>query len=139
MNTKNKLLLEALKHENYSITASRMKVFEALSGERPLSIHELVTKLRGSVDRSSVYRTIELFEKLGIVIRLHIGWKYKLELSGDYIEHHHHMSCLRCGKLVSIAGDSHIEEDLQDIAKKYDFVITGHQVEVQGFCNKCSV
>lgn len=131
------ILTATLKKHGLSATKPRLLVFECLLNKEPVYMADVVARLKGKVDRASVYRTIDIYEKLGIVLRLHIGWKYKLELSDDYYEHHHHMSCLSCGALVSIEGDSHIEHDLQELAKKHNFTIARHQVEVQGYCSNC--
>jgi Fur family transcriptional regulator, ferric uptake regulator len=131
------LLEQQLKHAGHSITKQRMLVFDALYGQEPLFMQEIISTLAKTVDRASVYRTIDLFEKLGIVQRLSIGWKYKFELSDTFHEHHHHMTCKACGKLIPLDGDSHIENDIADLARKHSFVITSHQLEITGLCAAC--
>lgn len=138
MTTAQQTLIDTLKKNSLSVTGARQLVFNSLLHQEPLTMAEVVLALQGKVDRASVYRCIDLYEKLGIVMRLTIGWKYKIELSGDYHEHHHHMSCLSCGTLVSIEGDSHIEDDIVNIAAKHNFIIARHQVEIQGYCRNCS-
>lgn len=131
-------LHQQLKLGGFSTSKPRLAVFDALLHQEPMTMTELVTKLDGTVDRASVYRTIELYEKLGVVQRLHIGWKYKLELSDSFHDHHHHITCTTCGKLVSIEGDTHIEKDITEIAERYGFTTLTHQLEIQGVCSNCS-
>lgn len=131
------LLSQHLRRAGYSTTAPRKHVFDALLHQEPMQMSALIQKLAGNVDRASVYRTIDLFEALNIVQRLTIGWKYKIELSDSFHEHHHHMSCNKCGVLISIDGDSHIEQDIADIAYKHGFALSSHQLEIQGICNNC--
>lgn len=131
------LLQKQLKKAGYSSTKQRIQVFTALYGQEPLFMHEVIEKLAHSIDRASVYRTIDVFEKLGIVQRLSVGWKYKLELSDSFHEHHHHMTCKACGKLLPLDGDSHIEKDIADLARKHSFLITSHQLEITGLCAAC--
>src|SRR5580692_9907794 len=93
---------QTLQQAGYSNTRSRRVVFEALQGQEPLSMHELVMACTKQVDRASIYRTIALFEKLGIVQRLQIGWKYKLELSNNFNFHHHHLTCSKCNCIIPL-------------------------------------
>ncbi len=137
MSDANNKLIYTLRKHGYSATRPRQAVFTSLVNNEPVTIASLIASLRNHVDRASVYRTVALFEKLGIIIRINQGWKFKIELSDDFNDHHHHMLCIKCGKLLSIQGDSHIEHDLHELAKKLKFVITKHQVEVQGFCINC--
>lgn len=122
----------------YRLTASRETVFKLLlHAAEPQSMRELITKAGSSVDRVSVYRTVELFEKLDIVHRIYIGWKYRLELSDEFIPHHHHLSCLGCGKMIDIAGEEHLDEYVKSIAIKYGFQPRHHQFEIDGYCQTC--
>ncbi len=127
-----------LKAHGQSLTASRHIVFKALLNKEPQSMNEVISGCRGRVDRATVYRVIGLFEKLGIVQRLQIGWKYKLELSGAFHHHHHHMTCVACGLTAQIPEDAHLEQHLRDTATKQSFVMQGHQLEIQGLCANCN-
>jgi len=98
---------------------------------------ELTKKAMGKLDRASVYRNVALFEQLGIVHRIYIGWKYKLELSDDFLAHHHHLSCLRCGKVIDIHDDTGVEEFIETVTKKIGFTPRRHQLEVDGVCGDC--
>ena len=90
-------------------------------------------------DRASVYRTVALFEQLGIVQQLQTGWKYRLELTDAYHEHHHHATCLRCGRSLIVPEDVALEQYLLAAAQKLDFQLERHQVELQGYCSECPV
>lgn len=124
-----------LKEQGSSMTAARRAVFEALLGQEPLSMHELVKRLQ-AVDRASVYRTIDLFERLGIVQRLNTGWKYKIELTDKFCDHHHHLTCTDCGRTVAINTQS-LEQFIEQAAAEYGFRPTAHQIEIQGVCGDC--
>ena len=110
-------------------------LFTALLGEEPMSMHDLVGKVSG-VDRASVYRSVELFERLGIIQRLHTGWKYKLELSDKFSDHHHHLTCSRCGKTITM-NEGELELIIRKIAAHHNFQPSSHQIEVQGLCAEC--
>ena len=126
-----------LKTWAYSLTKTRQAVFKALQDKEPQTMHEIIMACNGQTDRASVYRTILLFEKLGIVQRLQIGWKYKLELSDRFHRHHHHMTCQNCSQTYALPADQKLEARLRQLAYKQNFRMTGHQLEIHGVCDNC--
>lgn len=131
------LLQKILAEGGYSFTHARRAVFDILWGQEPLSMKELEDKGAGKVDRVSIYRNITLFEKLGIVQRIMLGWKYKLELSDVFTHHHHHLSCLGCGSIQSVKDSTVIDDYFRDLEITHKVKITRHQLEIQGYCAKC--
>lgn len=129
---------EILKHNSYQITKAREATFALLLHTEPQSINEILAKAAGNVDRVSVYRNIELFEKLGIAHRTYIGWKYKIELSDEFVGHHHHLSCLRCGMIIDIEDERHIDKFISTVSKKFGFQPRRHQFEIDGYCAACT-
>ncbi|HYH35956.1 MAG TPA: Fur family transcriptional regulator [Candidatus Saccharimonadales bacterium] len=126
-----------LRQKGQSVTRSRMAVFKALQNQEPQTMREVAEACAGQVDRASIYRTITLFEELGIVQRLQIGWKYKLELSDAFHRHHHHLTCQQCGRTIPLPEDRQLEERLRTLSENQDFVMKGHQLEIQGLCQNC--
>ena len=129
-------LSQRLRSAGHSLTAARRAVFDALQSNEPLTMNQLVDRCPG-VNRSSVYRTVWLFEELGIVKRLAVGWKHKLELSDTFQQHHHHFSCLRCRQSFALAEDEKLEKRLLELAHDYDFAMHDHQLEISGYCSRC--
>ncbi len=127
--------VEIIKQGGSRVTKARLTVFEQLMKLEPVSMHDLVKHSKG-VDRASVYRAIELFEQLGIAQRLHIGWKYQIELTDRFAEHHHHLTCLGCGKTITI-NESDLEHVVDELAAQHKFVAITHQIELQGYCEAC--
>jgi Fur family ferric uptake transcriptional regulator len=125
-----------MRQQGQKVTRARKLVFEALQDKEPQTMHEVVLACP-SIDRASVYRVIELFERMGIVQRLQIGWKYKLELSDSFHHHHHHLTCLHCGKTIPLHEDKKLEQQLRDAASAQNFVMQDHQLEIQGLCSNC--
>ena len=80
-------LTKPLAGQSLSNTAARTTVFAALLDNGPVTMAELIQLCERTIDRASVYRTVTLFESIGVVQRLQIGWKYRLELSDDF-QHH---------------------------------------------------
>ena len=135
---KQSLVTKILRDNKYSVTKARLLVFRLLvSAAGPQSISQLIRSSKETVDRVSVYRTIELYEKLGIVQRINIGWKYKLELSDIFLEHHHHISCINCGRVFAIEEEAGVEKLIEKLGESSGFILTSHQLELQGYCSKC--
>ena len=130
-------LRTTLKERGYSLTRARLAVFEALRDEEPQTMRELTAKVGSAADRASLYRAISLFEKLGVVQRLQIGWKYKLELSAAFSYHHHHLSCVGCGLTIAIEEDSGLEKRINGVAAAKGFQPTDHLLEIRGRCPNC--
>lgn len=133
-----KLLRKILEDGGYKVTKGRLLIFRLLRNHHePQAIASLVVASSKQIDRVSVYRIIELYEKLGIVKRIHIGWKYKLELSDIFLDHHHHISCLKCGRIVAIEEDDEIEKLIKKLGDRSGFNQISHQLELQGYCREC--
>lgn len=131
------LLRKILKDNGHSMTAPRQAVCELLWNQEPLSMRELTARSRGKLDRASLYRTLALFEQLGLVQRVYIGWKYKIELGDILAHHHHHIACTNCGRVVTLPGGPDIEQLISGLAGRHGFTATGHQLEIQGLCPAC--
>ena len=130
---------ELLVNNGYSWTKSRRLVYETVYVGKPKSINDIISSLDGQVDRVSVYRVIELYEKLGAVNRINIGWKYKLELSDKFVPHHHHLTCLNCGQVIDIEDEEHIDNFIEEVTSKFSFKPERHAFEIEGLCINCHV
>ena len=126
-----------LEQHNLRTTTPRKAVFEVLKKhEKPIFIGQIV-KSCPKVDRVSIYRTIELFEKLNIVQTFHIGFKKGYELAEPFREHHHHIHCKSCQQITPIQSDQ-LEQTIKQIAKSHDYELSSHHIELWGTCKKCS-
>lgn len=131
------LLQQELAGKRYSLTRPRRVVFDALSDTVPLTMQELVAACSPSIDRASIYRTVSLYEQLGIVHRILRGWKYTLELSDAFQHHHHHMHCTRCGRTLTLPEDQQLEVRLRRLAAANGFTPHSHSLEISGICSDC--
>ena len=126
-----------LKSAGYSLTEPRKLVFAALQYDAPLSMQALYTRLYGKVNRTTVYRVIELFEELHIAQRVAKGWKYKLELTDEFIPHHHHFSCTKCHVIISFDEPVSFDSMLESVANQNGFITVSHTLEIEGLCSNC--
>ncbi|HSH55768.1 MAG TPA: Fur family transcriptional regulator [Candidatus Limnocylindrales bacterium] len=131
------LVRSQLAEHGLSMTGPRATVFRVLASSEPLTMRELLQQCCPETDRASVYRTIGLFERISIVNRIAVGWKYRLELSDSFQQHHHHVHCLRCEAVVSLPENAALEQRLQQLAKEAGFELQDHQLELRGYCQNC--
>ncbi|MFC2045313.1 Fur family transcriptional regulator [Chloroflexota bacterium] len=91
------------------------------------------TRMPG-INKSTVYRTLELLEETGCV--------YKSESDDHCIYHHdeeghhHHLVCIRCGKTVDC--DENLFTPMEkSIHSKYGYKVDFKHMVVHGLCEKC--
>lgn len=126
-----------LKEHRVSITTARKAIFETLlEAEEPLKNGEIARRTP-SVDRASVYRTLELFNELGLTETIIRGWTPLTELAEPFKAHHHHLICERCGNVIEIENET-LEDVLQLVASRHQFILKKHTVELSGVCSSCS-
>lgn len=118
-------------------TSKRLALFKYLQQNTEVSIKKLVADLP-LMDQATIYRNIKLFERLGIVNRLHLGWHSRLELSTTFHNHHHHMTCNVCGQITTWEEDSALELRIQTVAMQNGFIPQDHQLEIRGICKNCN-
>lgn len=125
-----------LKDRGIRLTEPRREIFKILDEhDQPLTISEV---LRHShiAERTSVYRTLNLFVEQSIAEILQIKGRQRYELAEPFKSHHHHLVCNQCGALVSI-DQPKLERLVQHIASSHRYTLTSHHVELQGICRGC--
>ncbi len=127
-----------LKQNRLFLTNERIQIFTILKSlKAPCSINQLVKLSQQYADRSTVYRSLEIFERINVVKRVYSGWKYKIELSDDFSDHHHHMTCTSCNSVQSFHESSEFTLQLQKLEKQYGFLSDSHNLELRGLCANC--
>ena len=135
-------LQNALKERGIRLTRQRRVILEVMdAAEQHLDVDQILEraqKIDPEVHLVTVYRTIDLLKKQGLIDELDL-----LHLRGDrhyYETHgprdHIHVACLRCGKVREF--ESRLYEQLKaQIATDCDIQVTVTRTEVGGICNEC--
>jgi Fur family ferric uptake transcriptional regulator len=134
-----KSISERLIEKGYRLTPQRLMILSAMeSSSDHISaeeIYEQVSARYPNVNISTVYRTLELLKKLGLVYEINLGEgriRYHAEGSG----HHHHLVCQGCGAIIDI--DESALSSLKDvILRDYKFQAELRHVGIFGYCEKC--
>ena len=121
--------------------ASRERVIELLATKPcALSAVEIEDELRASgrpTGRASVYRVLDLLVEHGLVERLEVGdGQARFERSHPDGEHHHHLVCDRCGRLVAF-DDPGLERAIGRLSERLGVRIDSHDVLLRGACQRC--
>jgi Fur family transcriptional regulator, ferric uptake regulator len=125
-----------LNEAGFRAGAARQKVIELLGGESCAITALEIDRRLPSVGRASVYRTLEQLEQLELVHRVDVGGEVVAFERNDPGGHHHHMVCVRCGRLVPFS-DPALERAIHDIGERAEFEITAHDVLLRGVCPRC--
>ncbi|HEX5594217.1 MAG TPA: Fur family transcriptional regulator [Solirubrobacterales bacterium] len=126
-----------LNEAGFRAGAARQKVIELLGGESCAITALEIDRRLPSVGRASVYRTLEQLEQLELVHRVDVGGEVVAFERNDPGGHHHHMVCVRCGRLVPFS-DPALERAIEGIGERAEFEITAHDVLLRGVCPRCS-
>lgn len=129
-------------------TVSRQAVLDLLS-EKPRhwsakDIHASLGVSGSGIGLMTVYRTLDLLERTGIVRKIALAdgqarYEFKPTAKKD---HHHHLICTTCGRIVDYSD--FVSEELElvrktedSLARKHGFRILDHNIEFLGLCAKC--
>jgi len=101
-------------------------------------ILEVAEKIDPNITRVTVYRTLELLKKLGLIDELDLlhlrGHRHFYESHGP--RDHIHVACIRCGKVREFESDLY-EELKQQISRDCGIEISVTRTEVGGICSDC--
>lgn len=128
-----------LKKAGLKVTLPRMKILEILESSRDQhhlsaeDIYKALIDANEEIGLATVYRVLTQFEAAGLIARHHFeGGQAVFEL--DRGEHHDHLVCVKCGKVVEFMDDV-IEERQHSIAEKHGFELTDHNMTLYGLCD----
>lgn len=134
---------EKLKEKGCKLTMQRRSVLDVLMEHNAehLSTEEIYEKVKDKfpeIGLATVYRTVQLFEEMGIVDRLNLDdgcSRFELAKEGT-VHHHHHLICEQCNKVFEVEHDL-LDEIEKEIESKYGFIIHDHNVMFYGICKDC--
>ena len=144
MQTTSHDFVELLQRHGVRATQNRLLVLQELALERDdVTAQELWARLREgnhTTGLATVYRTLALLSEKGIVDVLSHeslagrGGEQCYRLCGG--EHHHHLLCERCHRVVEIQ-ECGLDDWVATAARQHGFVATDHRVEIVGLCADC--
>lgn len=130
---------KVLQAQGYRLTPQRMLVIEALhSAESHISAEEIYEQLYARYpysNISTVYRTLELLNKLNLVSETDFG-EGRVRYHVADKSHHHHLVCRTCGKVIDL--DESVLSSLKGtLLRDYDFTADLRHLAISGECSDC--
>ncbi len=129
----------ALNATGMRATNQRALILEIIrQGQGHLDADEVYRQAREKLPQlslSTVYRTLRLFKKLGLVEEIHFDeahHHYEVKPATE----HHHLVCLGCGKVVEFRYplSRYVK---RNVAEAKDFDIVETEIRMTGYCPKC--
>ena len=128
-----------LKEKGFKLTPQRRLILEFIHDNASHVTAEEILKFVSTralgIDKSTVYRTLDLLEQSGCVL--------KSEKDGRFIYHHaeeghhHHLLCRSCGKSIDCNED--VFSGVKNILRgQYGFQADFRHIMVSGLCKECS-
>ena len=121
------------------VTNQRALILEIIRcGQGHLDADEVYRRAREKQPRlslSTVYRTLQLLQKLDLVKEVHIDethHHYEVKPSSE----HHHLVCLGCGRIIEFhySLSRYVK---RNVAEAKDFDIVSTEIRMTGYCSKC--
>ncbi len=129
---------DALRASGYRVTPQRQLVLEAvtrLEHATPEEIYAEVKQTVVGVNVSTVYRTLELLEQVGLVTHTHLGHgahRYHLAAQGQHV----HLVCRACGGITELEQAA-VRPLVESLDADYGFDTDVGHLTVFGTCVSC--
>ena len=130
---------DTLHQHGRRLTASRRVLWDIIRAQAGHldadELHRLAQLRDPRISLSTVYRTLNMLNELGLVDQLHLGEDHHhYEVKPD--TEHYHLICSSCGQVIELTG-SISETPIAAAAREHDFWITGIQIDIVGVCASC--
>lgn len=129
----------ALEGTGQRVTSQRVLLLDLIRAQGGhLDADELYRRAREQnprVSLSTVYRTLRLFKKLGLVEELHFEEEHH-HYEERVPREHQHLICLKCGQITEFESPS-IARLKQQISRHHQFKVVGSEIHFSGYCHSC--
>jgi Fur family transcriptional regulator, ferric uptake regulator len=140
MTEEQEVFLKHIQKKGLKRTAQRDLILDVfLRSEEHLSnedLYRLVKQEDASVGQTTVYRTLKLLTEAGLAREVRFG-DGRTHYEHQYKhQHHDHMICSECGKIIEFFS-AELEAIQDSMAAKHRFEITQHLLRIIGVCAEC--
>jgi Fur family transcriptional regulator, ferric uptake regulator len=131
-------ILDQLSARGMRRTSARQAILEAFfAAESHVTAEDIAAEVHRrfpSVDVSTVYRTLDTLEQLGIVDHTHLAHGPAIFHLAD--DDHQHLVCERCGRVEEVPPEK-LEPFLEAIRAEFDFDVDRRHFALAGICGAC--
>lgn len=129
-----------IREHGYKLTPQRHAVLKVIAAAHdhltPDAIYNEVRQEHPEMGLVTVYRTLDLLNELNLVCRVHSSDGCRSYMMRRPTEHHHHLVCSQCGRVVDFTNCS-VQDIEKRLAEETGFGIEGHLLEFYGLCPAC--
>ena len=128
-----------LREHGLRVTPQRQLVFEAVDQLRHATPEQILVEVQrtaSGINLSTVYRTLEVLEDVGLVTHAHIGHGAPTYHAIDE-DTHIHVVCDRCRTVVSVPAKV-ADSFVRSLRQQYGFESDITHMSIQGRCRECS-
>ena len=127
-----------LRANGLKLTPQRRLILDTIhdSGDH-LTAEEILNHVQArvpGVNKSTVYRTLELLEELGCVFKSELGDRFIYHHAEE--GHHHHLICRRCGTSIDCDEDLFLPVE-RALDEKNGFQVDFKHMVIYGLCHAC--
>lgn len=132
-------MADRLRRLGYRLTPQRLLILEAIQGEeKHISAEEIYARVRDRYPYfhvSTVYRTLELLRRMGMVTETDLGEGKKQYHFVDKGQHHH-LICQKCGAVIELNA-AHLGPLEETLRREYQFQANLRHFAIFGLCSRC--
>lgn len=131
--------LNILHTKGLKLTKHKITIFRLFCVHKHLDayqINKILRETNNSISIATIYRILSTFEKYKIITRNNFNEEHVVYELVDPSSHHDHLICTRCNKVIEFYS-SQIESIQEDIARKNNFKISSHYLNLYGICSIC--
>ncbi len=124
-----------LREQGYRLTPQRELILQAVERLEHATPDEVLAEVRthsSAVNASTVYRTLEILEELGLIRHAHLSDRAPTYHSTSDHEHFH-LVCRNCQKVISVDPDV-LTPVTDRLAAEHDFTVDVGHLTVFGTC-----
>ena len=137
----NYFIAEKLKAGGERMTPLRSALLDILQkSHEPKTPQELLASLtkRGlSANKTTVYRQLDTLTRYNVVSAVNFADRITRYEMVNENEHHHHLVCIKCGRIEDVSFKTDLDGKEKWIWKKHNFKVLQHSLEFFGVCKKC--
>ena len=124
----------------YRLTPQRIMILSAIdNSDDHISAEEIYAQVvakYANVNISTVYRTLELLKRIGLVTETDMG-EGRVRYHPVGKGHHHHLVCQECGAIIDL--DESVLSSVKDVLlREYGFIADLKHLAIFGRCVNCS-
>ncbi len=134
------LFKEYLASRGLKYTPERQTIFRrAFATHKHFEAEDLLLSLRQNhqrVSKATIYRTLALLVKSGHLREVIFGEKHSHYEHVHLNEHHDHMLCSGCGKIIEFVDEA-LERQQDEVCVRHKFKPESHRMQIHGLCENC--